>query len=83
MLCSVTPGEGEAPGVAPQLGRVAHCRIGNARLKCAKRGREQRVRLWGAKGWDRQGWPGRCRRVLLGHASNTCEKAELAGRGLR
>lgn len=36
-----------------------------------------------AKGWDRQAWLGRCRRVLLGHASNTCEKAELAGRGLR
>lgn len=51
-------------------------------MKCAKRGREPGVRLQCAKGWDRQAWLGRCRRVLLGHASNTCEKAELAGRGL-
>lgn len=29
-----------------------------------------------------QAWLGRCRRVLLGHASNTWEKAELASREL-
>lgn len=51
-------------------------------MKCAKGGREPHVRLWCAEDWDRQGWLGRCRRVLLGHASNMCEKAELAGRGL-
>ena len=56
--------------------------FGSARMQRAKGGRELSVRLWCAKGWDRQAWLGRCRRVLLGHASNMCEKAELAGRGL-
>lgn len=60
-----------------------HNPIGSARVKCAKGGTGKCVQLWCAKGWGRQAWLGRCRRVLLGHASNTCEKAELAGRGLR